>query len=93
MLTKDIEQLCVAFVVGNRGSRTQTLPVEYELRRKTDVINKEIEKRSSFIEQWSNAFGNTELARNQNQRMFETWNHSKKVVWYFIVSKLLWSQI
>ena len=88
-MNRELKQLCVSFLVGDRGSRTQDVCVELQLREKTDRINRIILQKKHSIMMYIRAKAAVEYLRvtiRPRQRFtYNNWTEAKNMWWSFVV--------
>ena len=90
IMNQELVKLCVSFVCGDRGVRTQNITVELALRQRTDKINEAILKKSESIIMYNNA-KEAELRCADvgiiAEHLRQNWVQAQHMLWYLIVSK------
>ena len=79
-------KICVAFLVGDRGSRQQSLDVELELRRKTNLINSQILAKRDALKMYYDAKHNASLVENPFIR--QNWLQTSMMMWSSVVNNV-----
>ena len=88
-MNQELVKLCVSFVWGDRGARTQNTTVEFALRKRTDKMNAAILKKSESIIMYHDAKA-AELRCAHvwgAEHVRQNWVQAQHMLWYLIVSK------
>ncbi len=85
-MNQELRKLCVSFVCGDRGARTQNTVVEVSLRERTDRMNNAILEKSGSITMYHDAkVAELLCAELGAEHVRQNWLQAQHVLWYLIV--------